>query len=276
MGAKKWMKTPKGYVSIAMSLYLVIASIGTITWMGIITSLIAVGTALLTDYIYFTIFKRKSSRDSTVITGLIISLILSFTTSWPVVAATAFLAALSKHLLVYKKKPIFNPAAFGLFLSIFIFQTGQSWWGAFGDLPVWTVIFILIGGYFVTDRVNKFPQVLAYLGTSFVLLFFMGLLHIGDASDALRPPFINAALFFAFFMLTDPPTSPAKNKNQVIFGILAAVSGTIVYGLFGGLTYLYIGAFIGNLYSYLNKKSTSAKSAAKMQRVNSRHRVLGK
>ncbi|WP_156431197.1 RnfABCDGE type electron transport complex subunit D [Bacillus sp. FJAT-29814] len=276
MGAKKWMKTPKGYVSIAMSLYLVIASIGTITWMGIITSLIAVGTALLTDYIYCTIFKRKSSRDSTVITGLIISLILSFTTSWPVVAATAFLATLSKHLLVYKKKPIFNPAAFGLFLSIFIFQTGQSWWGAFGDLPVWTVIFILIGGYFVTDRVNKFPQVLAYLGTSFVLLFFMGLLHIGDASDALRPPFINAALFFAFFMLTDPPTSPAKNKDQVIFGILAAVSGTIVYRLYGGLTYLYIGAFIGNLYSYLNKKSISAKSAVKMQRVNSRHRVLGK
>ncbi|MDR4945089.1 RnfABCDGE type electron transport complex subunit D [Neobacillus cucumis] len=276
MGAKKWMRTPKGYVAIAMILYLIVASIGSLTWMGVKNSLISVGAAFLTDLVYCAIFKRKSSRDSTVITGLIISLILGFTTSWPVVAATAMIAILSKHLLVYKKKPIFNPAAFGLFLSIFIFQTGQSWWGAFGDLPVWTIIFILISGYLVTDRVNKYPQILSYLGSTFVLLLFMGLLNIGDASDALRPPFINATLFFAFFMLTDPPTSPAKPRDQVIFGILAAVSGTIVYGIFGGLTYLYIGAFIGNLYSYFNKRLSSVKSAAKMQRVNSGHRVLGK
>ncbi|MDN3017339.1 RnfABCDGE type electron transport complex subunit D [Paenibacillus sp. BSR1-1] len=276
MEAKKWMKTPKGYVAIAMTLYLVIASIGSLTWMGIKNSFISVSAALITDYIYCAIFKRKIGRDSTVITGLIISLILNFTTSSLVVAATAIIAILSKHLLVYKKKPIFNPAAFGLFINIFIFQTGQSWWGAFGDLPVWTMIFVLVGGYLVTDRVMKYPQLLSYLGTSFVLLFFMGLLNIGDASDALRPPFINAALFFAFFMLTDPPTSPAKNKNQVIFGILVAVSGTIVYGLFGGLTYLYVGAFIGNLYNYLNKRISYAKSAAKIQRVNSGHRALGK
>lgn len=45
----------------------------------------------------------------------------------------------------------------------------------------------------------------------------MGILHAGDASDALRSPFINATLFLALFMLTDPPTTPAKVKGQTHF-----------------------------------------------------------
>lgn len=266
MTVQKWIKTPKGYVTIALASYLIIASIGSKNIMGIKNSFIAISVSLVVDFLYCSMMNRKSSKDGTVITGFIISLILSFTTPWLIVAGTAVIAILSKHLLVYKKKPIFNPATFGLLLSIFIFHTGQSWWGAFGDLPAWTIICLLIGGYLITDRVNKFPQVLSFLGMFFVLLFIMGQLHVGNTADAFRPPFINATLFFAFFMLTDPPTSPAKNKNQVLFGILSAVTGSLIYGMFGGLTYLFIGLFIGNFYSYLQKHSSS-KAAALRQNV---------
>jgi Na+-translocating ferredoxin:NAD+ oxidoreductase RnfD subunit len=268
--AKKWIKTPKSYVTLAMIAYLIIASIGAKNLMGIKNAVIAVGGSLIVDFLICTFLNRKSSRDGTVITGLIISLILSVTTPWIIVIGTALIAIISKHLLIYKKKPIFNPAAFGLLLSIFIFQTGQSWWGAFGDLTPWTVIFLLIGGFIVTDRVNKFPQVFSFLGTFFILLFLMGQLQIGDATDALRPPFINAALFFGFFMLTDPPTSPAKYKNQMIFGILTAFSSAIVYGIFGGLTYLFIGVCIGNIYSYYQKRSTSKASMLRQNGKRSR------
>lgn len=242
--------------------------------LGIENSMIAIVASIFVDNILCRIMDRRSSKDSTVITALIISLILSFTTSGMVVAGTAILAILSKHLFVYKKKPIVNPAAFGLLLSIFIFQIGQSWWGAFGDLPAWTILFLLIGGYFVTERVNKFPQVFSFLGTFFVLLLILGLISKGDAADALRPPFINATLFFAFFMLTDPPTSPAKYKQQIYFGVLAAVSGVIIYGLFGGLTYLFIGLFAGNFYNYWNKRSTSKASA--MRQVTKTQRAVSK
>jgi Na+-translocating ferredoxin:NAD+ oxidoreductase RnfD subunit len=257
MTANQWIKSPKGYVAIVMAAYLLIASIGSQNIMGIVNGIIAVGVSLSLDILFCLFEKRKRIMpDGAVITGLIISLILSTTTSWSIVAATAAISILSKHLLVYKKKPIFNPAVFGLLLSILVFQTGQSWWGAFGDLPAWTVVFLLIGGYAVTNRVNKYPQVFSFFGTFFVLMFLMGLFHIGDASDAFRPPFINAALFFGFFMLTDPPTSPAKVKDQIIFGILASVAGIIVYGLFGGLMYLFIGLIIGNLYHFLKTRSS--------------------
>src|SRR5207253_11449984 len=91
----------------------------------------------------------------------------------------------------------------------------------------------------------------------FLLLLLMGQFYIGGAVDALRPPFINATLFFRFLMLTDPPTSPGKDKDQIVFGVVTGVSGTVIYGLFGGLMYLFIGVLIGNFYSFLKKRSVS-------------------
>jgi Na+-translocating ferredoxin:NAD+ oxidoreductase RnfD subunit len=258
MTAKKWLKTPKGFVTMAMITYLLVASMGSKELAGIRNGFVAVLVSIIVDILCNVIKKRKwSMPDGAVITGLIISLILSTATSLGVIAWTVVIAILSKHLLIYKKKPIFNPAAFGLLLSVLLFQTGQSWWGAFGDLPGWTILFLLVGGYKVTNRVNKFPQVFSFLGTSFLLLLLMGHFNIGGAVDALRPPFINATLFFGFFMLTDPPTSPGKDKDQIVFGILTAVSGTVIYGLFGGLMYLFIGLLIGNFYSFLKKRSVS-------------------
>jgi Na+-translocating ferredoxin:NAD+ oxidoreductase RnfD subunit len=258
--AKQWIKSPKGYVAIALAAYLVIASVGSHNWSGLINGGIAVGVCIVVDVLCCLVEHRKRIfPDGAVVTGLLISLILSTTTSWPIITATAVIAIFSKHVLVHKRKPLFNPAAFGLLLSLVIFHTEQSWWGAFGDLPVWNIAFLLIGGYAVTNRVNKYPLVFAFIGTCFAMLFFMGYYHVGDAFDALRPPFINAAFFLGFFMLTDPPTSPAKVKDQIIFGILAAAVGNVVYGLFGGLMYLFIGLLVGNLYHLLRSNTASTR-----------------
>ncbi|MBU8918945.1 RnfABCDGE type electron transport complex subunit D [Bacillus sp. FJAT-29953] len=271
MTAKKWLKTPKGYVTFAMIIYLFIASIGSKDIMGIKNAFVAVFVSVIVDILCRTVKKRKwSMPDSAIITGLIISLILSTTSSVGVITATAVMAILSKYLLVYKKKPIFNPAAIGLLLSVLFFHSGQSWWGAFGDLPAWTIAFLLIGGYAITNRVNKYPQIFAFFGTSFLLLLLIGYFNIGGETDALRPPFINATLFFGFFMLTDPPTAPGKDKDQVIFGILTAVAGTLIYGLFGGLTYLYIGLVIGNMYSFLKKRSASKATMSRSNVIKNR------
>lgn len=241
-----------------MVVYLIIASIGYKNTIGMKNALAAVVIAVILDIIC-NIFKGRkwTMPDGAVITGLIISLILGTTSSLWSIAGTVAIAILSKHFISYKKRPVFNPAVFGLLVSVPLFHTGQSWWGAFGDFPAWTIIFLLIGGFLVTDRINKFPQVFSFLLTSFIFLVLMGHFNIGDEMDALRPPFINATLFFGFFMLTDPPTSPAKNKDQIIFGFLTALAGTIIYALFGGLTYLFIGLCIGNLYYLQKKRSTS-------------------
>ncbi|WP_227872415.1 RnfABCDGE type electron transport complex subunit D [Paenibacillus albus] len=254
----QWIKTPKTYILIAIAVYLSIASWATHSMSGIENGGIAAGTAIVVDVFFALIKKRKRILpDGAAITGLIVASILSMNTAWPIVASTAGLSIISKHLLVYKKKPIINPAAFGLFLSIPIFHAEQSWWGAFGDLPGWYIPLLLIGGYIVTNRVNKYPQVFAFFLISFALTLAMAYFHKGDAFDALRPPFINATLFFGCFMLTDPPTSPAKTRDQVLFGVIAAVAGSVVYELYGGLMYLFIGLLAGNVFHVLMQRLTA-------------------
>ncbi|MBO7743773.1 RnfABCDGE type electron transport complex subunit D [Paenibacillus sp. MWE-103] len=115
-------------------------------------------------------------------------------------------------------------------------------------------LLLLIGGYLITNRVRKYPQIFAFFGTYFLLQLLLGYLQLGDTADALRPPIINATLFFGFFMLTDPPTSPAKTRDQIWFGIIAAATAAIVYGLYGGLMYLFIGLMAGNVFHVVRQR----------------------
>ena len=60
---------------------------------------------------------------------------------------------------------------------------------------------------------------------------------------------LHAALFFAFFMLTDPPTSPPRYEDQVIYGALVAA---LSYGIFtatkGGVYYLLAALLLANAW----------------------------
>ncbi|MFC5651627.1 RnfABCDGE type electron transport complex subunit D [Paenibacillus solisilvae] len=267
MSIKQWTKTPKAWVFIAIAVSYSAAAYASHNMNGLRNGIVAIVAAVAVDVICGLIEKRKRIfPDGAVITGLIVASILSLTTSPWVVAGVSVIAILSKHLLTHKKKPVFNPAVFGLLVSILLFQSQQSWWGAFGDLPAWLLVLPVIGGYLVINRINKFPQVFTFLGTYFVLLFVLGTgtVHIGTSyldavglSDALRPPFVNAAVFFALFMLTDPPTSPAKVRDQIVFGFLSAAVGVIAYGYLGGLMYLFIGLMTGNLYQWARSLSSA-------------------
>ncbi|MDG0793933.1 RnfABCDGE type electron transport complex subunit D [Cohnella ginsengisoli] len=285
MKPKVWLKSPKGNVLLILLAFLGIASAASREWDGVKNALIAVASAVAFDAVCCLIERRKRIfLDGAFITGLIVALILSLTSPWYVVAATVAVSILSKHLLAYRKKPLFNPATFGLLLSVPIFHAQQSWWGAFGDLPVWLLPVVLIGGFWVTNRIQKFPQVFSFAVVYLLALFVLasGILPIhaeslrtGGFYDALRPPFINAALFFAMLMLTDPPTSPAKTADQVLFGVIVGAAGSVIYGLFGGLIYLYIGLLAGNVYQALRFKfSKRPTRAARPEPEIQTHRYL--
>jgi hypothetical protein len=56
------------------------------------------------------------------------------------------------------------------------------------------------------------------------------------------------ALYFAFFILTDPPTSPVKYRDQVICGAIVAVVSYAVFEWVGAAYYLLAGVLAGNLW----------------------------
>ena len=253
----RFAKTPKGCVMIAlMALTLAAGLLRPQDHAGIVNAAVAVAAALAVDGGVSALMKRrKLVSDGGVITGLIVADVLSHATPFYLVALITAVALMSKHILKAGRKPLFNPAAFGLLFAIAVFSTGQSWWGSLALLPVWFAPVLVGAGLLVAARVNRLPQVIAFLGTYFGLLLAMAVLHLGlpydTPGDALRTPFVNSALYLAFFMLTDPPTTPSPYGRQVLFGIIAAGIGTVVFALFGGLAYLLIGLLAGNAWKAL-------------------------
>ncbi len=250
---ERFLKTPKGAVMAVLIGLTLIGALRPQDHLGLLNAAVAVATGLVIDGgVALLQRRRKLFSDGGVITALIVADVLSHMTPLYVVMATTAVALLSKHTLKVGRKPIFNPAAFGLLFALVVFGTGQSWWGSLALLPIWLTLLLLAAGLLITSRVNKFPQVIAFLGTYFALLLAMAFLHLGLPSDtpgdALRAPFVNSALYLAFFMLTDPPTSPAPYRQQILFGVIAASVGTMIFATSGGLAYLLIGLLVGNAW----------------------------
>ncbi|HDX9588009.1 TPA: RnfABCDGE type electron transport complex subunit D [Bacillus pseudomycoides] len=258
--------TPKRFVLVMLLILMLIAQVNMNNYTGLVHAGISAATAMFIDTLIAVLKKRKLTfPDGAAITGLIVALVLSPMVSSYTSAFTAAIAIASKHLFTVKKKPIFNPAAFGLLITAVLFSSGQSWWGGLSMLPAWCIVFVCIAGFLVTEKVNKFPQVLSFLGIYFLIVLIMGIIGIENVGDILRVPYINSTLFLAFFMLTDPPTSLGKYKDQVKFGIITAIASIASYMILGGLTFLLVGILIANGWKALkvsrNKKTARASTA---------------
>src|SRR5208282_3186054 len=125
----------------------------------------------------------------------------------------------------------------------------QNWWGALTDVTPVAKVLLLAGGAFIVDRVNKMPLVITFLAAYFVL--FTATACVADplpVAEIFRTPDIEAVLYFAFFILTDPPTSPAKYRDQLLCGFIGAVVSYALFELAGVVYYLLAGALVGNLW----------------------------
>jgi Na+-translocating ferredoxin:NAD+ oxidoreductase RnfD subunit len=162
---------------------------------------------------------------------------------------------------------VFNPAALGLVVTFYLIGTGQDWWGALADAGVAGLVALFVTGVFIVDRVNKTPLVLAFLGSYFLL--FTVVAFAGEprlVAEIFRSPDINAVLFFAFFILTDPPTSPAKYRDQITYGVLVAIAAFAIFELVGAAHYLLSGVLAGNLWEAWRRRQADARRLAQRQR----------
>jgi Na+-translocating ferredoxin:NAD+ oxidoreductase RnfD subunit len=225
--------------------------------------LAAVLPAVLIDGVWMGIESRHVRiPTSALLTGLIIFFILSTNESWMVIAWTSCFAILSKRIVRTEREHIFNPAALALLWAPIAFGSGESWWGGLADLSWAWIALLLVVGAFVTDRLNKFPLVLTFLATYFGFFTLASLVNPQSVAEMFREPFLQAALFLAFFMLTDPPTSPNRYGDQVWYGLLAALGAGAAQLLGAGQVFLLIGVLLSNgvlaLVRYARRRDTAS------------------
>jgi Na+-translocating ferredoxin:NAD+ oxidoreductase RnfD subunit len=130
-----------------------------------------------------------------------------------------------------------------------VFNTGQSWWGALPNVTAYGLIVLVATGIFITDRVNKMPLVLAFLGSYYLMFTITAFVSApGPVAEIFRTPDLQAVLFFAFFILTDPPTAPVKYPHQLACGAIVAVISFAVFEWIGAADYLLAGVLVGNIW----------------------------
>ncbi|MCH2215623.1 MAG: RnfABCDGE type electron transport complex subunit D [Flavobacteriales bacterium] len=173
------------------------------------------------------------SLKSAMISGLGLCLLLKVDSSW-VMALAGILTISSKYLLRYQSKHIFNPTNFGIIVTVFF---GHAWidpgqWGQ-GDS---TLALIVLGAVGILLRVKRWDLSVTFLGSMFFLEALRLILYLGWDFPVLFHRFESGTiLLFAFFMITDPKTTPNSRKGRVIWGVLIASVSFVL----GQYFYLY-------------------------------------
>ena len=245
---KRFFKTPKGLVTIVLAILILMAAPGQSgrPAVGLACAAMAAG---LVDLV---ILRWKTGAwqypSGAVLTAAIVVMVLRAQEPWYVTTVTSVVAVLSKYGF-RSRANVFNPAALAMIASYYVFHAGESWWGAQTDAVGLAKLLMVAAGVFITNRVNKMPLVLTFLAAYFGL--FTVTAFVGDplkVAEIFRTPDVEAALYFAFIILTDPPTSPVKYRDQAICGALVAVVSYAFFELTGVVYYLLAGVTVGNVW----------------------------
>ncbi len=189
-----------------------------IRWQNVLAILT---TALAAQYIG-TLCARLPRFDplSPLITSLSLTLLLR-TDDLLLAAVAACIAIGSKFIIRFRGKHIFNPANFALVTLILLsdhawFSSGQ--WGsatinAFG---------LACLGFLVLTRAKRAETTLAFIAIYAVLMIGRALWLNDPFSIPLHQMQNGALLIFAFFMISDPKTTPNTAIGRVIYAALVA------------------------------------------------------
>jgi Na+-translocating ferredoxin:NAD+ oxidoreductase RnfD subunit len=268
---KRFFRTPKGLLILVLALLIVLAGISegaALLAPGLAAAIVA---ASAIDVLLVRMRQRAWQFPSgAILTGMFVAMILSPQQPPSIAAWTSVVAIASKHAVRTRSANVFNPAALALVVTFYLFHTTQNWWGAMPDLTSFALVVLFATGIFITDRVNKMPLVLVFLGSYYALFTAMAFLgRAQQVAEIFRAPDLQAALFFAFFILTDPPTSPVKYRDQIACGAIVAASSFAVFEWIGAVHYLLSGVLVGNVWEAWRRTHAPAGRAA----VDSRNRA---
>jgi Na+-transporting NADH:ubiquinone oxidoreductase subunit NqrB len=164
---------------------------------------------------------------SAIITCCGLSLLLH-ANSWWAYALAITLAISSKFIFQWNNKHIFNPANFGIIVSVMF--TNQTWIssGQWGSDIVYILLFAALG-LVVVRKVGRVDTSIVYLGVYLGLEYMRQVLYLGWGPEVVWHKLTNGALIlFTFFMITDPRTIPNHLWVRVIWTASIAVSSFVI------------------------------------------------
>ena len=189
---------------------------------------------------------------SALISGLSLCLLLR-TGSLLLAAAAAALAIGSKFILRFRGKHVFNPTNFAI--VALLLATDGAWVspGQWGNAAFFG--FLMAGlGSLVVYRAARSDVTFAFLGFYAAVLFGRALWLGQPAVIPLHMLQNGALLLFAFFMISDPKTTPDSRAGRLLFAALVALgAGFVAFVLYRPNGLLLSLAFLSPLVPLIDR-----------------------
>ncbi|MBX3253029.1 MAG: RnfABCDGE type electron transport complex subunit D [Chitinophagaceae bacterium] len=256
----QWIK--KNFQYIPPAFITLILLVGQLTF-GILDSyvnlVVAIATSILAEMILARfVLGTTKNLASAYITGISVGILIRSNVIWPYFV-TALLSIMSKYVLRYKGRHLWNPSNFGvswmLALSTMSVAGLSTQWGS--NFAALSVIWIL--GLIIVNRAKRLHVTVTYV-TSFIILAYVRCLITGDAFLAELSPLTGPMYqLFIFFMITDPPTSVSTKKGRIIVVILVAIVEFILRLNHSIYAPFYALCLVGPIAKFIDLKMTAPK-----------------
>ncbi len=198
---------------------------------------VVMASCLVTQWGCSRMFGVRFDPRSALITALSLTILLRVNVPEAAMFGS-FVAISSKFFIRYDESHIFNPANFALIVCALLGfgwispgQWGSELWGAF----LFSCLAVM-----VLSRSGTAVVSLAFLGF-YASIVVLRALWLGDPlvipMHGLQS---GAVLLFAFFMISDPKTTPASNRGKIGFSALTAgVAAILQFAFFVPLAIIY-------------------------------------
>jgi len=195
-------------------------------------AVVTLTTAISAQFIFTKLYKLpRFDPRSALISGLSLTLLLR-SNDLELIAAAAVITIASKFLLRWNDRHVFNPTCLGI---VAMLALSDRVWVSAGQWGQTAFIGFLVAcaGMLVVHRAARSDVTFAFLG-AYVGVLMARAWWLGDPlSIPLHTVQNGAILLFAFFMISDPKTTPHARAGRIAFGTLIALGALFVqFGLY--------------------------------------------
>lgn len=229
-----------------------------------ITLTVLLSACFITNFAISKLLHIPTNTESFLITSFILFFLFSPSgdmMQYGLLALAGALAMASKYVIVYHRKHIFNPAAFGAFVVGFL-GLGASWWIGSEMLMIPT----LIVGLLIVRKIRRFHLFFTFFATSLIVLLTFGFFQNVSPLENIKFAFTSwPLLFLGTVMLTEPLTTPPTKRSQMMYGGIVGGITTFQMPIFNFYITPEFALLVGNIFSYVVSPKYRLKLALKSQ-----------
>lgn len=196
------------------------------------------------------IVRQRTHLESSLITGLLVFFIMAPSIELMGllgIALASTIAGASKFLIAFRGRHIFNPAALGAYVFIFVPLGFPTWWVGTPLLqPV-----IVIAAFLILYRTQRLDLGLVFAVVAASIRIVLTVAGGGSLTDALSVTFASSPLiFFVGFMLSEPLTLPPRRWQRLSLAVLVALLFAIPFSIGPVYSDPLLALLIGNLVAF--------------------------